>query len=267
VQEYVNHGGYLFKVYVVGDAVTMTRRKSLPDLRGARRSNRSRRAKNARAGSKTPPPANGGDKRKGGGGGGAGERIGGVGGVGEDVSGTADVDGDVDDSGGDESHESDEDDTGGGWYATGLQSVPRVSCFKGGATDNETSWRDRVHDPNEKHTGLNEVMERMQMHSGEPSAAGAAGGAGDPAGGAIGGGPAREAGGGGGGGGGGVNGHQNGGNGTNGRDESPSDLHYLKHHKLSSHLAKNLTVSRVGSVDSIGGLSEVGTPYKLPESS
>ena len=49
VQEYVNHGGYLFKVYVVGDVVTMTRRKSLPDLRGARRSNRRRREKSAAA--------------------------------------------------------------------------------------------------------------------------------------------------------------------------------------------------------------------------
>ena len=38
IQEYVNHGGCLFKVYVVGDDVTMTRRKSLPDLRGARAS-------------------------------------------------------------------------------------------------------------------------------------------------------------------------------------------------------------------------------------
>ena len=44
VQEYVNHGGCLFKVYVVGDTVTMTRRKSLPDLRGVRRrARRSRR--------------------------------------------------------------------------------------------------------------------------------------------------------------------------------------------------------------------------------
>ena len=44
IQEYVNHGGCLFKVYVVGDDVTMTRRKSLPDLRGARASRRRRAA-------------------------------------------------------------------------------------------------------------------------------------------------------------------------------------------------------------------------------
>ena len=44
MQEYVNHGGCLFKVYVVGDVVTSTIRRSLPDLRGAKKSSR-RRAK------------------------------------------------------------------------------------------------------------------------------------------------------------------------------------------------------------------------------
>ena len=34
LQEFVDHGGSLFKVYVVGDAVTTARRRSLPDLRG-----------------------------------------------------------------------------------------------------------------------------------------------------------------------------------------------------------------------------------------
>jgi len=33
LQEFVDHGGSLFKVYVVGDAVTTARRRSLPDLR------------------------------------------------------------------------------------------------------------------------------------------------------------------------------------------------------------------------------------------
>ena len=44
MQEYVNHGGCLFKVYVVGDVVTSTIRRSLPDLRSAKKSSR-RRAK------------------------------------------------------------------------------------------------------------------------------------------------------------------------------------------------------------------------------
>jgi inositol-1,3,4-trisphosphate 5/6-kinase/inositol-tetrakisphosphate 1-kinase len=36
LQEFVDHGGSIFKVYVVGDAVSTTRRRSLPDQRGAR---------------------------------------------------------------------------------------------------------------------------------------------------------------------------------------------------------------------------------------
>ena len=56
IQEYVNHGGCLFKVYVVGDDVTMTRRKSLPDLRGARASRR-RRAAAEKAAACSPPRA------------------------------------------------------------------------------------------------------------------------------------------------------------------------------------------------------------------
>lgn len=174
VQEYVNHGGWLFKVYVVGDAVTATRRKSLPDLRGARRSNR-RRAKAAKearqrtsdeavaspndeevaSDQRFPPtqshPAR--EKKTE-----APEKTAaksrfGVGGREEWKKGesppkknsenTADVDGDVDDSGGsgsdasgDESESADDE--------SGLQSVPRVSCFKGGARAGETSWRDRV---------------------------------------------------------------------------------------------------------------------------
>jgi len=256
-------------VYVVGDAVTMTRRKSLPDLRGARRSIR-RRAKAARVAKALTAAAAAAPAAALNGGGGV--RVGG-----EDmhVRGTADVDGDVDDSGSDESHEA-SDGEGGGWYATGLQSVPRVSCFKGGATDNETSWRDRVL-KEEKHTGLNDVMERMQMYDhrrsdggdrrrGEPPAASgasntvraetasiatAAAAAGAAPGvvpaicvsDADGSGPGPDA-------------------GTDqlrvGRVES--DLHYLRHHRLSSHLARNLTVSRVGSVDSIGGFSDSNDP-------
>mmetsp|Transcript_30912 Transcript_30912/g.100630 ORF Transcript_30912/g.100630 Transcript_30912/m.100630 type:complete len:415 (+) Transcript_30912:15-1259(+) len=34
LQQFVNHGGTLFKVYVVGESVTCTRRASLPDLHG-----------------------------------------------------------------------------------------------------------------------------------------------------------------------------------------------------------------------------------------
>lgn len=34
LQEFVDHGGALFKVYVVGENVAMTRRKSLPDMHG-----------------------------------------------------------------------------------------------------------------------------------------------------------------------------------------------------------------------------------------
>ena len=36
LQEFVDHGGSLFKVYVVGDAVSTTRRRSLPDQHGPR---------------------------------------------------------------------------------------------------------------------------------------------------------------------------------------------------------------------------------------
>ena len=235
VQEYVNHGGYLFKVYVVGDSVTMTRRKSLPDLRGARRSNRRRRenmAATRMGAAKSPAAANGGGdggssgKQRGDGGVGGGEHDrgggGGGGAGGDDIDGTADVDGDVDDSGG----ESDGDDSG--WYdATGLQSIPRVSCFKGGATDNETSWRDRVQ-KEDRHDGLKEIMEHMRRHGvddeGEPTTSPLGGEASSRAG--------------------------------AGEGSSPtSDVHYLKHHRLSSYLAKNLTVSRIGSVDSIGGAS------------
>lgn len=38
LQEFVDHGGALFKVYVVGDNVAMTRRKSLPDMHGCSQS-------------------------------------------------------------------------------------------------------------------------------------------------------------------------------------------------------------------------------------
>lgn len=249
VQEYVNHGGFLFKVYVVGDAVTMTTRKSLPDLRGAKRSNRRRaeaRAKAARAAKanvvkEEAAGAEGGaggvhgahaDGAAAGAGAGASKSKKGGGGGGDGGGGE---DGDVDDSGGEDGQESEDDDAG--WYATGLQSVPRVSCFKGGATDNETSWRDRVN-TGDAHTGLREVMERMQTthlrggdvavdaerERGEGSASTGQGVVGA----AVGGDRDTP---------------------TGGRDES--DLHYVKHRALSGLLAKNLTVSRVGSVDSI----------------
>ena len=134
IQEYVNHGGCLFKVYVVGDAVTMTRRRSLPDLRGARRSNRRRAASAAAAAATAATVAGAGAKPKG-------SRARAKGKDDAD-SNTADVDGDVDDS------EGDEEDEDAGWMGTGtpsgLQSVPRVSCFRGGASDGEWSWRDRL---------------------------------------------------------------------------------------------------------------------------
>ncbi len=62
LQEYVDHGGRLWKVYVAGEAVFITRRASTPDLRGAA----ARRAARGAAGgapaalrfdSRGPPPA------------------------------------------------------------------------------------------------------------------------------------------------------------------------------------------------------------------
>ena len=201
IQEYVNHGGCLFKVYVVGEDVTMTRRKSLPDLRGARRASRRRKAaaENAAAelaAARGEGPAATRDAR------GAKPRVpvGGVGGKKED---TADVDGDVDDSEEDlDDDEGDEGDEGDGSArrrrrATGAQSVSRVSCFRGGATEGETSWRDR----------LTEDERRRMSYSPRASAE-------SPL-------------------------------------ESPSPL------RLHQSFARNLTISRVGSVDSIGGASVV----------
>ena len=201
IQEYVNHGGCLFKVYVVGEDVTMTRRKSLPDLRGARRASRRRKAAAEKAAAEAPAargegPAATRDAR------GAKPRVpvGGVGGKKED---TADVDGDVDDSEEDlDDDEGDEGDEGDGSArrrrrATGAQSVSRVSCFRGGATEGETSWRDR----------LTEDERRRMSYSPRASAE-------SPL-------------------------------------ESPSPL------RLHQSFARNLTISRVGSVDSIGGASVV----------
>lgn len=201
IQEYVNHGGCLFKVYVVGEDVTMTRRKSLPDLRGARRASRRRKAAAEKAAAELAAargegPAATRDAR------GAKPRVpvGGVGGKKED---TADVDGDVDDSEEDlDDDEGDEGDEGDGSArrrrrATGAQSVSRVSCFQGGATEGETSWRDR----------LTEDERRRMSYSPRASAE-------SPL-------------------------------------ESPSPL------RLHQSFARNLTISRVGSVDSIGGASVV----------
>jgi len=201
IQEYVNHGGCLFKVYVVGEDVTMTRRKSLPDLRGARRASRRRKAAAEKAAAELAAargegPAATRDAR------GAKPRVpvGGVGGKKED---TTDVDGDVDDSEEDlDDDEGDEGDEGDGSArrrrrATGAQSVSRVSCFRGGATEGETSWRDR----------LTEDERRRMSYSPRASAE-------SPL-------------------------------------ESPSPL------RLHQSFARNLTISRVGSVDSIGGASVV----------
>ena len=110
IQEYVNHGGCLFKVYVVGDDVTMTRRKSLPDLRGARRASRRRKAAAEKAAAELAAargegPAASRDPR------GLKPRVSGsvAGGAKDD---TADVDGDVDDS----EEDWDDDGPGAGGY-------------------------------------------------------------------------------------------------------------------------------------------------------
>jgi hypothetical protein len=205
IQEYVNHGGCLFKVYVVGDDVTMTRRKSLPDLRGARASRRRRAAAEkaaelaaARGSSDLPSsgPAASRDPR------GAKPRVPGIagGGVKDD---TADVDGDVDDSEEDlDDDEGEEGEEGDGSArrrrrATGAQSVSRVSCFRGGATEGETSWRDRLTEDERRRMACSpRASEESPL-------------------------------------------------------ESPSPL------RLRQSFARNLTISRVGSVDSIGGSSVV----------
>ena len=201
IQEYVNHGGCLFKVYVVGDDVTMTRRKSLPDLRGARRASRRRKAAAEKAAAELAAargegPAASRDPR------GLKPRVSGsvAGGAKDD---TADVDGDVDDSEEDwDDDEGEEGEEGDGSArrrrrATGAQSVSRVSCFRGGATEGETSWRDRLTEE-----------ERMRM-SDSPRVS-----AETPL-------------------------------------ESPSPV------RLYQSFARNLTISRIGSMDSIGGASVV----------
>ena len=201
IQEYVNHGGGLFKVYVVGDDVTMTRRKSLPDLRGARRASRRRKAAAEKAAAELAAargegPAASRDPR------GLKPRVSGsvAGGAKDD---TADVDGDVDDSEEDwDDDEGEEGEEGDGSArrrrrATGAQSVSRVSCFRGGATEGETSWRDRLTEE-----------ERMRM-SDSPRVS-----AETPL-------------------------------------ESPSPV------RLYQSFARNLTISRIGSMDSIGGASVV----------
>ena len=139
IQEYVNHGGCLFKVYVVGDQVTMTRRKSLPDLRGARRA--SRRRGEAAAAQKQSSEAAAAQKQ-------SGSELG-ARGIAAGGDATSDFDGDVDDS--EDAFDEDEvedvedgESAGRRRRATGAQSVSRVSCFRGGATEGETSWRDRL---------------------------------------------------------------------------------------------------------------------------
>ena len=194
IQEYVNHGGGLFKGYVVGDDVTMTRRKSLPDLYGARRASRRRRAAAEKVAAELAATRGEGalgsrDSR------GAKSRGGSA--VKDDTAkdDTTDVDGDGDDSEGDGDAGDDDCEEGGeddGFArrrrATGAQSVSRVSCFRGGATEGETSWRDRLTEE-----------ERMRMSSSSRASS-----------------------------------------------ESPLES-----------FTRNLTISRIGSVDSIGGASSV----------
>eukprot|EP00982_Pelagococcus_subviridis_P005823 29843-Pelagococcus_subviridis.AAC.4 len=186
IQEYVNHGGCLFKVYVVGDVVTTTRRKSLPDLAGARRRLRRRRKvaeaaerrlrRTSRESERRLLERRGRSSEDAGGGGGRGEVgagagvRGGGGGGGGDGEGASDGDADDDDDDASDAASFDDDDDdddegeysydregrddddddddggggGGGGSPTGAQSVPRVSCFKGGPLRDERSWRDRL---------------------------------------------------------------------------------------------------------------------------
>ncbi len=170
MQEYVNHGGCLFKVYVVGDVVTSTIRRSLPDLCGAKKSSR-RRAKasalaNARlaaAAAKDTATRQGaklarGRASEGDGTEGSPERAG-------------DDGYDQDESGGE--GESDDDESGLCSF-TGAQQIPRVSCFKGGAHDGETSWRDRLSDEEKRklqlslldsdQTGMSSISDSLGKH-------------------------------------------------------------------------------------------------------
>ena len=123
----MNHGGCLFKVYVVGGVVTSTIRRSLPRFCGAKKSSR-RRAKasalaNARlaaAAAKDTATRQGaklarGRASEGDGTGGSPERAG-------------DDGYDQDESGG----EGESEDGESGLYSfTGAQQIPRVSCFRG----------------------------------------------------------------------------------------------------------------------------------------
>ena len=58
---------------------------------------------------------------------------------------------------------------------TGAQQIPRVSCFKGGAHDGETSWRDRLSDEEKRKLQLSSLdsdqtgdNEQHQRHSQAP---------------------------------------------------------------------------------------------------
>lgn len=117
MQEYVNHGGCLFKVYVVGDVVTSTIRRSLPDLRSAKKSSRRRAKAKAIALANVKLAAAAADNTA--------TRQGAKLARGRDGEG-------------------EEDESGFYRRSTGAQQIPRVSCFKGGAHDGETSWRDRL---------------------------------------------------------------------------------------------------------------------------
>ena len=224
IQEYVNHGGCLFKVYVVGNDVVVTRRESLPDLRGARKANRRRRAAaekssaaergdavfagaagTSHGGSKPIPIAKRGngshnEKEKG-------------------KDDARDFDGDVDDSDADEDLEHEEHDETR--RLTGAVSVSRISCFRGGATEGESSWRDRL--------TLDERLGMADSPSRKDTANGGHDGTAVPA--------AKTL--------------------TTNSSEiaSPSPLPLRL---LPKSFAKNLTITRIGSVDSIGGRSSGG---------
>ena len=196
IQEYVNHGGQLFKVYVVGEDVVMTRRKSLPDLRGARKASRRRRA----AAEKADREMEKGDLGASGGSSGVGGKLNSKrsGSLAKEKDTEKDFDGDVDDS---DADEGDDDE-----LFTGAQSVDRVSCFRGGATTGEKSWRDRLTD---------DELRRMSSPGNDTSGKDDDGVT-----------PSEL---------------------SNSEIESPSPLRLLP-----KSFAKNLTISRIGSVDSIG---------------
>ena len=170
MQEYVNHGGCLFKVYVVGDVVTSTIRRSLPDLCGAKKSSRQRAKASALANARLAAAAAKDTATR------QGAKLArGRASEGDGTEGSPERAGDdgydQDESGGE--GESDDDESGLCSF-TGAQQIPRVSCFKGGAHDGETSWRDRLSDEEKRklqlssldsdQTGMSSISDSLGKH-------------------------------------------------------------------------------------------------------